>query len=83
VALLFAGVADEITLVVLPTSVAPTEVTELGILLKRKFIVILGVIVFFHMLLLYALFDMTTEFVAELILVPLVNVDKLDGLITA
>jgi len=81
VALLFPGVTDEIDLVGLPTSVALTEVTELGILLKRKFIVILGVIILDHVLLLYALFDMTTEFVAELVL--LVNVDKLDGLITA
>ena len=80
-ALLFPGVTDEIDLVGLPTSVALTEVTELGILLKRKFIVILGVIVLLHVLLPNALFDMTTEFVAEV--KPLVNAVKLVGLITA
>ena len=59
VTLPFTGVDDD------PPDIL-TELTELGIPVKTKFIEILGLIVLLHVLLLYALFDKTTEFEAEL-----------------
>jgi len=55
--------------VVLPFTIVDdpvTALTELGISVKTKLIVIAGEIVLLHVLLLYALFDITTEFEATL-----------------
>jgi len=81
VALAFTGVTGPAVCALVLVSVADTDLTELGIPVKRKLIVSETLIVLLHVLLPNALFDMTTEFVAEV--KPLVNAVKLVGLITA